>query len=140
MGHPRTLCLCILKGQLPPFISVFLRDRYFHVHLVSVLSAPYPRETEFHNDHVLSVTLFPVTVIAIENSVTSSVLTSLYVDEVALFYGCQSIDTIEQWLHCTLNRVSYSALENIFSFSSTKTHCTHFTYLWCSHSPHTLPE
>jgi hypothetical protein len=67
------------------------------------------------------------------NVVGPSVLTSLFVDDIAISFGSQDSD---YWtLTPGYYSLSYWALENIFSFPAAKTQCLSFTHLWDLH-PH----
>ena len=67
-----------LKGRLPNFISGFLSDRKFKVHIGSTLSDMKNQEEGVPQGSVLSVTLFSIKINNITKCLTSGVDRSLY--------------------------------------------------------------
>jgi hypothetical protein len=87
---------------------------------------------------VLSVTLFAITINSLVRAIGPHVFTSLYVDDVAIFYALTNMDTIERRFQLTINHLSHWALQNGFSFSAAKTQYVHFLRLRGVHPPPVL--
>jgi hypothetical protein len=86
---------------------------------------------------VLCMTLFTIAMNEVDSAVGPSVLTLLYVVDVAILCGSQSLDTSEDCIQVPINRVTLGSGEQ-FSFSAVKTQCVHFTYLQILHPHSTL--
>jgi hypothetical protein len=103
-----------------------------------MLSARYSQDNGEPQRSVLSVTLFTIAINGMVNTIGPSVATSLYVDDVTIYYSSRSIVTIEHRLQGAINRLTRWALEKRFSFSADKTQCVHFTRLRGLHSQTSL--
>jgi hypothetical protein len=138
IGILRTLYWWNVCVRLPLFILRFPQDCHFRVRLGNVFSALYPQGNGVTQRLVLSVTLFAVAISGMFNAVGPSVTTSLYVDDVAIYYSSWSVVTIKRQLQLAINHLSHWALQNGFSFSTARTECMHFTRLWGLHSSTSL--
>jgi hypothetical protein len=87
-----------LRGQLSVFLSNFLKDWYFCVHLGNVFSAHYPQESGVPQGSILSQTLLTITINRMVKMVGPSVSTLLYVYNIAISCGSWSLYTIEHKL------------------------------------------
>jgi potassium voltage-gated channel Eag-related subfamily H protein 8 len=86
-GILRTLHGWIVGGQLPLTITNFLQDPYFCVHLGDVCSLCFVQENGVLQGLILSVTLFSVAINGVTNANNQSISTSLYVDDIAIYYS-----------------------------------------------------
>jgi hypothetical protein len=111
------------------FPSHFLQARYGSVRLGIVLSVRYPEENGVPQGSVLRVTLFAISIDGLVNAVGPSVTTSLYVDDVAIYFSSRSMGTMERKLQGATYRLSRCARENGFAFSPDKTKSLHVTRL-----------
>ena len=75
-----------LKGRLPHFISEFLSDCKFKVHIGSTLSDMKNQEEGVPQGSVLSVTLFSIEINNITKCLTPGVDGSLYMDDLLICY------------------------------------------------------
>jgi hypothetical protein len=64
------------------------------------------KKMECQKGSILSVTLFAITINLMVNTVVPSVATSLYVDDIAIYYSSQSTVTIERRIQGAINRLS----------------------------------
>ena len=74
-----------LRGNLPIFISIFLTDRTFQVHLGTILSDVFHQKGVPQGTN-LSTTLFNVKINDIVKQVDPGVECSLYVDDFVIIY------------------------------------------------------
>ena len=100
-AYDTTWKYCILKnlhsmgllGNLPIFISNFLSDRTFQIHLGTILSDKiFHQEEDIPQGTILSTTLFNIKINDIEKQVSPGVEYSLYVDDFVIMYRSPSID------------------------------------------------
>jgi hypothetical protein len=77
----------------------------------------------------LNVTLFAIGIKGMVNAIEPFVATSLYVDDIAIYFISRSIVTIERRLQGAINRLSRWALGS----SPDKTQCVQFIRLSCLH-------
>jgi hypothetical protein len=116
------------------FLPRFLQARYFCVRLGNVLSARYPQENGVQQGSVLSVALFAISLNGLMNEVRPSVTTSLYVEDVAIYYISRSMGTLECRPQVSIDHSSRWSRENDFTFSHDRTKVLHFTCLRGLHS------
>ena len=117
-----------LKGRLPHFISGFLSDHKYKVHIGSTLSNMKNQEEGVLQASVLSVTLFSIKINNITKCLTPRVDGSLYVDDLLICYRSKYIHTIECKFQQCLDKLNKWVTENGFRFSQTKTKCVHFCH------------
>ena len=96
MGH---------RGRLPMFIYDFLSDRYYKVRVGNICSDPYPQEAGVPQGSILSVTLFSLKINSIVSYLLPDIKCSLYVDDLAIYYSCSHMPSIERKLQQSLNRL-----------------------------------
>jgi hypothetical protein len=88
-----------------------------------------PGPDGIHDETLLCVSMFAISINGLVNVVGPSVTTSLCMDDVAIYCCSRTTDNIERRLQGAINRLSRRAQENGFMFSPDKTKCLHFTRL-----------
>ena len=125
-GILRTLYGWGIKGHLGNFINHFLSERYFQVRIGNTLSNVFAQENGVPQGSVLSVTLFSIAINGIIESIPTSVQSSLYVDDLAIYCSSKYVRTAQRHLQLAINSIQHWATDNGFKFSSEKTQCVHF--------------
>ena len=115
-----------IRGHLPIFISNFLTDRTFQIHLGTTVSDVFHQEEGVPQGAILSTTLYNVKINDIVKEVDPGVECSRYVNDFVIMYKYPTIDTIQRNLQHTINRLEKSTLENGFTISKNKTVAIHF--------------
>jgi Reverse transcriptase (RNA-dependent DNA polymerase) len=115
-----------LRGRLPNFISKFLNERRFRVHVGSCLSDLYDQEMGVPQGAILSVTLFIFKMNSSIKCLPAGVRGSLYVDDFCIYFRSKSLIAIERQIQRCLNGIQKWADEKGFQFSQSKTVCMHF--------------
>jgi len=115
-----------LRGRLPQFIDQFLQHRQFKVRLNNTLSSPFDQQTGVPQGSTLSVTLFAIKINSLSKVIPHEVFSSLYVDDVQIAYSHDNMDQLRDTLQATIDRISKWAVENGFTFSSSKTTAIQF--------------
>jgi hypothetical protein len=110
-------CLCVTRG---PILSFWLGN---------IPSARCLQENGIPQGSVLSLTLFAISIKGLVNAFGPPVTTSLYVDDLAIYYSSRTIVTIARWLQGAFNRLSRWARVNGFTFSPDKAKYLHFSRL-----------
>ena len=118
-----------LRGRLPVLLRDFLSGRVFRVRVGSTLSAPRVQEEGVPQGSVLSVSLFAVAINGIIDSVPAGVSSSLYVDDLAIWFSGSRMSAVERRLQLTLDKVSTWADSMGLRFSPSKTVAIHFCRL-----------
>ena len=114
-----------LRGHLPIFIAICLKDRSFKVLVGSSFSDSHPQEMGVPLGSILSVTLFSVKINSITQCLKPGVDCSLYVDDFQICDRSSNMSIIERQLQLCLNKLQQWATDNGFRFSKTKTLCMH---------------
>jgi len=86
---------------------------------------------------VLSMALFMFAISDTANMVGPSDMTSVYADDITVFYKSSSLNKPDQ-LQEIINKISQKALENSFSISAAKTQHVYFTHKHGIHPSPTL--
>ena len=74
-----------LRGRLPNYIAVFLKDRHFTVTMNSVHSVQHQQISGVPQGSVLSVMLFAVKINSLAKVIDDDVHSSLFVDDLQIF-------------------------------------------------------
>ena len=93
-----------LRGHLPIFIAIFLKDRSFKVRVGSTFSDSYLQEMGVPQGSILSVSLFSVKINSIAQCLKPGVDCSLYVDDFQICYRSSNMSIIEGQLQLCLNK------------------------------------
>jgi hypothetical protein len=115
-----------LRGRLPTFIDLFMKNRTFKVRVRSSLSNVHNQEIGLPQGSILSVTLFNLRINSIVSCVPHGIDNSLYVDDFAAYTRAKQMRTIERRLQLLLNKLQAWSDTTGFKFSVTKTVCIHF--------------
>ena len=111
-----------LQGNLPIFISNFLSDRTFQIHLGTILSDKiFHQEEGVPQGAIFTATLFNVKINDIVKQVDPGVECSLYVDDFVIMYRSPTIDAVQRKLQHTINILEKWTLENGLAISKNKT-------------------
>jgi hypothetical protein len=114
-GIPRALHQWNLTGWLQLFLLNFFRGHHFCVCLGIIFSGINQQESGVPCRCVLSVTMLTVVINGMASAVGSSVSTSLYVSDIAIYHSSQRVMTVEYHLQISVNHLSYWALWNGFT-------------------------
>ena len=114
-----------LRGNLPIFIGNFLTNRNFQIHLGTILSDVFHRES-VPLGAIWSTTLFNVKINNIVKQVDPGIECSLYVDDFVILCRSPTIDAIQRKLQHTIHNLEKWTLENGFTISKNKTVAMHF--------------
>ena len=105
----------------------------FKIGVGNIYSDPYSEEAGVPQGSILSVTLFCLKINNIVSCLLPDIKSSLYVDDLAIYYSSSHMPSIERKLQQSLYRLGRWCDENGFKFSPTKTMCVHFYQLWKQH-------
>ena len=94
-----------ITREFAHFIGNFLTDRFFQIHLGTMLSDVFHQEEGISQGAILSTTLFNVKINDIVKQVDPGVECSLYVDDFVSMNECPTIDVIQRKLQHTINRL-----------------------------------
>ena len=107
-------------------MAVFLKDQQFTVTMDGVHSAQHQQISGVPQGSVLSVMLFAVNINSLAKVIYEDIHSSLFVDDLQIFYRGMHIHEIEEKLQSNINRITDWADRNGFRFSSSKTCCMGF--------------
>ena len=116
-----------VRGSMLGFIANFLKNRSIQVRVNGFLSNKFHLQNGVPQGSVLSVTLFLIAINDIVRTVQSPVKFSIYADDITVFVTGKNLDTSQQIMQNTLNKLELIANNNGFKFSKTKTTATLFT-------------
>ena len=125
----RQLLSAGLCGPLPKFIQNFLADRTFKVKVGHELSNPVTQHEGVPQGSVLSCTLFALAINGLASCMPTSVETSLYVDDFAIFTSSAHLPSAERRIQLAVNAADDWTKAHGFKFSEAKTVSMHFTRL-----------
>ena len=114
------------RGHLPIFIENFLKNRTFKVRIGRDVSQSYSLENGVPQGSVLSVTLFAIAVNDVADCVKPPTMSSLFVDDLAIFCRSSKLVSVARQLQLALNNLGNWSRINGFKFSAEKTKCVHF--------------
>ena len=109
-------------------LSDFLSDRTFQVRLGSTLSRSFTQENGVPQGCVLSTTLFVVKMNSVNQVIPSTLMHSLYVDDLQIACRSTNMATCERHTQIALNRLIQWANKNGFRFSEEKTVAVAFSH------------
>jgi Reverse transcriptase (RNA-dependent DNA polymerase) len=118
-----------VKGRLLRFISNFMSNRSFRVLIGDTLSEKYQQKNGVVQGAVLSVNLFLVAMVDITKDIRSPVKIVGYADDWTIYMRGWDIDSIQQELQNTVDKLGQWAQTRGFRFSTSKTVTMHFTRL-----------
>ena len=118
-----------LRGNLPNFISNFLKNRTFQVKILNTLSDDFIQEEGVPQGSVLSVTLFSIKINEILNQLPPSVKGCLYVGDLTVWCQCKDIRYAERQLQIAVKNIENWCNKNGFRLSEEKSRCVHFCRL-----------
>ena len=95
-----------LCGRLLIFIKQFLSDRLLRVCVRSILSEACALEDGVPQGSIISVTLFAVAINSVICVLPDGVHSSLYVDDLSIFFSAARMPLIERKLQHSINRIS----------------------------------
>lgn len=125
-----------IQGKLFNFVKNFLTPRFFRVKIGSNTSQQCTQENGVPQGSPLSVTLFAIAINKLASSIPPPIRYCLYVDDLTIFYSCQSIEALHVSLQETVVTLTRAAENLGFRFSPSKTQAIHFCRL---RKPHDLP-
>ena len=114
------------RGHLSYFIQNFLRDRKFKVRIKNVLSHEYEQQQGVPQGSVISCTLFALAIDGIVEGLPADVRKSLYVDDLAIYYASNNLNTIQRKLQLSINHIAKWTTRHGFQISTEKTIAVHF--------------
>ena len=118
-----------LRGELPLFIKVFLRNRPFRVRIGNTLSDLKMQEEGVPQGSDLSVTLFALSINGIASVIPVDVMFTLFVDDLSLSFAASRMSVAERKLQLTIDKIVDWAAKHGFRFSTSKTVAMHFCRL-----------
>lgn len=114
------------RGPMGFFISNFLRSRTFRVKIGNHLSDHYPQEQGVPQGSVMSVTLFALAINDIVADIPADICKSLYVDDLAIYYSSNNLNSMERKLQLAINKIKQWTDKSGFTISAEKTVAVHF--------------
>lgn len=126
-GILQDLAILGIRGKMLKCLSDFMNNRTFKVRLGTVLSHTFVQENGVPQGCVLSTTLFIVKMNSINEAIPSTVMHSLYVDDLQIASRASNLSTCERQLQVTINKLTHWADKNGFRFSTQKTVAVVFT-------------
>lgn len=114
-----------LRGNLPIFISNFLKNRKINVRIGNTLSNDYILEEGIPQGSVLSCTCFMIAMNGIANHVPRNVKSVLYVDDFTIYASGSDTEMIIRRLQKAINNLESWANETGAQFSVNKTKSIH---------------
>ena len=109
------------------FINAFLTDRYSKVKVGNKISSRYEQLEGVPQGSVLSVTCFTAAINKIVKAIPPPVFSSLFVDDLAIYYTSNDAISACKPIQQAINAVSRWAESNGFKFSTQKTVAVRFT-------------
>jgi hypothetical protein len=109
------------RGQLPLFLQGLLSNRTFQVRLGSNLSQRFDLVQGVPQGSVLSPLCFALAIDGITDCLPHNVHSSLYVDDLAIYYQGSRLANLERVVQTAINNLVQWAKKKGFRFSSTKT-------------------
>ena len=94
------------------FICVFLSDHYFKVCVGNIYSDPYSQEAGVPQGSIISIPLFSLKINSIVSCLLPDIKSSLYVDDLAIYYSFSHMPSIGRKLQHSLNRLGCRCDEN----------------------------
>ena len=116
-----------LRGQLPAFVSEYLRDRRIRFRIGTTLSDEFYPEGGVPAGGVLAVSCFGLKINELPSRIARDIFRALFVDDLAVCFGGRSLDTIEIHLQQAVNAIQEWATGNGFRFTAHKCKVVHFT-------------
>ena len=110
-----------LRGNLPIFISNFMKQRTFQVKFHNTLSEKYELSNGLPQGSVLSGTLFIIGINNIVKQLPARIRKNLYVDDFAVYYASRSIRHLQRILSTAANKVNQWTKSNGFKLALSKT-------------------
>ena len=87
-------------------IRSFLSDRPVKVRVGNTLSSPFTLDESVPQGSVLSVTCFAVAINSVINDISSPVLTSLFVDDLAIYCTAYDAESACRYIQKSINSIS----------------------------------
>ena len=109
------------RGFLPMFVRNFLRERFFRVRVGGSLSRSFPQAEGVPQGCVLSVLCFSLVMNTVVSELPSSIHTSLYADDLAVYFSGRDPAVIERQIQLAVNSVARWADSIGFRLSPAKT-------------------
>lgn len=120
-GILRDLADLGIRGRMLNCLSDFLSNRTFQVRLGVTLSRVFTQENGVPQGCVLSTTLFVVKMNSVNKVIPSTLMHSLYVDDLQIACRASNMVTCQRQTQITLNKLTQWAEKNGFCFSGEKT-------------------
>nr|XP_054931109.1 uncharacterized protein LOC129386858 [Dermacentor andersoni]XP_054931110.1 uncharacterized protein LOC129386858 [Dermacentor andersoni]XP_054931111.1 uncharacterized protein LOC129386858 [Dermacentor andersoni]XP_054931112.1 uncharacterized protein LOC129386858 [Dermacentor andersoni]XP_054931113.1 uncharacterized protein LOC129386858 [Dermacentor andersoni] len=102
-------------------LSDFMANRTFQVRLSTILSRTFTQENGVAQGCILSMTLFIIKMNSVNKIIPSSVMHSIYVNDLQVACRASNLPTCERQLQITINNLTQLADKNGFRFSTDKT-------------------